>query len=121
LDNGAGQNESFRIRAFTPAGVLITTPWLEQPFAASLGSTAAQMPSYTFTPGIYDFSGLTVPGNPTVTVFLKNNTPIGKMEVTRTSTFASFILAAPPIVPEPSAAVLMLVGIAGWWGSRRRW
>jgi hypothetical protein len=112
LDNGAGQNESFRLRAYDSSNTLITTPWLEMPFAASPGSTAAQMPSYTFTPGTYDFSGLAVPGNPSVGVFLKNNTLIYRMEVTRTSTFASFILAAPPLVPEPSSMLLLACGTA---------
>jgi hypothetical protein len=120
LDNGAGQNESFRLRAFDPANNVITTPWLDMPFAASLGSTAATMPSYTFTPGIYDFSGLAVPGNPTVTVFLKNNTPISRLEVTRTSTFASFILAAPPLVPEPSSILLLIGGAIASFGAMRR-
>jgi hypothetical protein len=120
LDNGAGQNESFRIRAFDTASNLITTPFLERPFAASLGSTAGTMPAYNFSPGVYDFNGNSVPGNPTVTVFLKSNTAIGKLEVTRTSTFASFILAAPPNVPEPSALVLMLCGVGAAYVSRGR-
>jgi len=120
LDNGAGQNESFRLRAFDTASNLILTPWLETPFAASLGSTAATMPAYSFAPGVYDFNGNSVPGNPTVTVFLKNNTQIGKLEVTRTSTFASFILAAPPLVPEPSSAALSLGALAGMVGYARR-
>src|SRR5690349_130635 len=68
LDNGAGQNESFRLRAFDTSSNLITTPWLEQPFAASLGSTPATMPAYNFAPGVYEFNGNSVPGNPTVTV-----------------------------------------------------
>ena len=120
LDNGAGQNESFRLRAFDTSSNLILTPWLDTPFAASLGSTAATMPAYNFSPGVYDFNGNSVPGNPTVTVFLKNNTQIGKLEVTRTSTFASFILAAPPNVPEPSTFVLMLCGAGVAYLSRPR-
>jgi hypothetical protein len=120
LDNGAGQNESFRLRAFDTSSNLILTPWLERPFAASLGSTAATMPAYNFSPGVYDFNGNSVPGNPTVTVFLKSNTPIGKLEVTRTSTFASFILAAPPNVPEPSSLVLLLGGTFAFIARSRR-
>jgi hypothetical protein len=119
LDNGAGQNESFRLRAFDTAGNLILTPWLETPFAASLGSVAANMPAYNFAPGVYDFNGNSVPGNPSVAVFLKNNTSIGRMEVTRTSTFASFILAAPPI-PEPSSLILVLCGVIVHLCSARR-
>jgi hypothetical protein len=120
LDNGAGQNESFRLRAFDTSGNLIMTPWLETPFAASFGSTAATMPAYNFAPGVYDFNGNSVPGNPSVAVFLKNNTSIGKMEVTRTSTFASFILAAPPAVPEPSSLVLVVCGVIGFIANARR-
>jgi hypothetical protein len=120
LDNGAGQNESFRLRAFDTASNLITTPWLDTPFAASLGSTAGTMPAYSFTPGVYDFNGNSVPFNPTVTVFLKNNTQIGKLEVTRTSTFASFILAAPPNVPEPSTLMLLLGGVFAFAANARR-
>jgi len=78
------------------------------------------MPAYNFTPGVYDFNGLSVPGNPSVAVFLKNNTAIGKLEVTRTSTFASFILAAPPNVPEPSTLMLMLCGVLGCVSHARR-
>jgi hypothetical protein len=120
LDNGAGQNESFRIRAFDTASNLILTPWLEIPFAATLGATAPTMPAYSFTPGVYDFNGNSVPGNPSVAVFLKNNTAIGKMEVTRTSTFASFILAAPPNVPEPSTLMLLLGGVFAFAAKARR-
>jgi hypothetical protein len=119
LDNGAGQNESFRLRAYDSTNTLITTPWLETPFAASLGSTAVQIPSFSFTPGTYDFNGNSVPGNPSVGVFLKNNTLIYRMEVTRTSTFASFILAAPP-VPEPSSILLLVGGLLSGIGCWRR-
>jgi hypothetical protein len=119
LDNGAGQNESFRLRAYDTAGNLITTPWLETPFAASAGSIAANMPAYSFAPGVYDFNGNSVPGNPSVAVFLQNNTLIGRLEVTRTSDFASFSLAAPP-VPEPSSLVLLVGGVLGCVGGLRR-
>src|SRR4051812_17731148 len=120
LGNGGGQNESFCPPAFATSSNLILTPWLDTPFAASLGSAASTMPAYNFSPGVYDFNGNSVPGNPTVTVFLKNNTQIGKLEVTRTSTFASFILAAPPNVPEPSTLMLMMGGLAVWAGRARR-
>jgi hypothetical protein len=120
LDNGAGQNESFRIRAFDTSNNLILTPWLETPFAATLGATAPTMPAYNFAPGVYDFNGNSVPGNPSVAVFLKNNTAIGKMEVTRTSTFASFILAAPPNVPEPTTLMLLLGGVFAFAANARR-
>ena len=72
-------------------------------------------------PGEYDFNGNAVPGNPSVAVYLKNNTSLGRLEVTRTSTFASFILQAPPLVPEPSSLLLLIGGaIAGVGRLRRR-
>ncbi|MCC7474827.1 MAG: PEP-CTERM sorting domain-containing protein [Pirellulales bacterium] len=119
LDNGAGQNESFRLRAYDTSANLIMTPWLEIPFAASPGSTAVQMPNYNFIPGGYFFDGNSVPGNPSVAVFLKNNTLIGRLEVTRTSDFASFMLAAPP-VPEPSSLMLLVGGALSCLVGRRK-
>ena len=122
LDNGSGGGESYRLRAFDITSTLITTPWLEIPFAATAGSIAADMPSYTHTPGIYDFNGAFVPGNPAVSVFLTNNTPIAFLEVTRNSTTTSFILAAPSAgnVPEPSTAMLMLLGVIASAGRSRK-
>jgi hypothetical protein len=120
LDNGSGGGETYRLRAFDISSNLITTPWLDIPFAATTGAIAADMPSYTFTPGIYDFDGNPVPGNPTVSVFLKNNTAIAFLEVTRTSTTTSFILAAPPLVPEPSTLVLMMCGTGTACAARMR-
>jgi len=120
LDNGAGQNESFRLRAFDTSSNLIMTPWLDTPFAASPGATAIAMPAYSFSPGVYDFNGNSVPGNPTVAVYLKNNTLIGKLEVTRTSTFASFILQAPPNVPEPTSLMLLVSGTFAFVARARR-
>jgi hypothetical protein len=110
LDNGSGGGETFRLRAFDPAFNLIMTPWLDTPFAASITAVASDMPNYSFTPGIYDFDGNFVPGNPTISIFLKNNTPIGYLEVAHPSTTTAFILAAPPSVPEPSSMLLMLGG-----------
>jgi hypothetical protein len=121
LDNGSGGGETFRLTAFDPSGNPITTPWLETPFASSAAAVASDMPNYNFAGGIYDFDGSFVPGNPTISVFLKNNTLIGSMNVTRTSTQTSFILAAPPQqVPEPGSFVLMLFGVVAYLGGGRR-
>ncbi|HWP40725.1 MAG TPA: hypothetical protein VNL70_07355 [Tepidisphaeraceae bacterium] len=108
LDNGSSSAEQYQLRAFGPSGQLLT-PWLDEPFAASANATAADMPSYSFSGGVYTFDGSTVPGNPVVAVYLQNNSVITRMEVTRSSTFTSFILAAPPI-PEPGCGALVGCG-----------
>src|SRR3990172_6055965 len=112
LDAGSGGGETFRLRAFDGSGQLLT-PWLDEPFAATITAVASDMPDYSYAAGVYDFDGSFVPGNPVISVFLKNNTAIEKLEVTRSSTFTSFILAAPPI-PEPSSLILLLFGMAGY-------
>jgi hypothetical protein len=119
LDSGSGPGETFRLTAFDPSGSLITSPWLEIPFAATATATAADMPNYNFAGGIYDFDGSFVPGNPVISVFLKNNTLVGSMNVTRTSTQTSFILAAPQQVPEPGTLIL-IVWAAGFCVARAR-
>jgi len=118
LDNGSGGGELYRLRAFDSSGQILT-PWLDEPFAASAGATASDMPSYTFNAGVYGFDGSTVPGNPAITFYLKNNTAIERLEVLRTSTFTSFILAAPPI-PEPASAALLGCGTGACLTLRRR-
>ncbi|WP_428940658.1 PEP-CTERM sorting domain-containing protein [Fontivita pretiosa] len=118
LDNGSGGGELYRLRAFDSSGQILT-PWLDEPFAASAGATAGDMPSYTYSAGVYGFDGTTVPGNPAITFYLKNNTAIERLEVLRTSTFTSFILAAPPI-PEPASAALLGCGTGVCLTLRRR-
>jgi hypothetical protein len=122
LDFGSGNNETFRLTAFDPSLNLITTPWLDTPFAATASAVASDMPNYNFAGGIYDFDGSFVPGNPAVSVFLKNNVTLGKLIVTRSFTTASFILAAPPsgIVPEPSSMMLVLGGAFAFVAKPRR-
>ena len=109
-DLDQGSSESFRLRAFDVSSNLITTPWLDTPFAATNTALVGDMPNYSFTPGIYDFTGNA--GNPTISVFLKNNVTLGFLEVTRSATTTAFVLAAPPLVPEPSSLMLILCGIA---------
>ena len=122
LDFGSGNNETFRLTAYDPSGNLITTPWLDTPFAATITANAVDMPSYNFAGGIYDFDGSLVPGNPSISVFLQNNVALGKLFVTRSFTTAAFILAAPPAgtVPEPSSMMLVLGGVLAFIAKPRR-
>jgi hypothetical protein len=120
LDAGSGPGESYRLTATDPSGNPILTPWLDTPFASTATAVASDMPNYNYAAGVYDFDGSFVPGNPTISVFLKNNTLIGGLSVTRSSTSTSFILAAPPLVPEPSTLMLMLCGMAAYACRGRR-
>jgi len=111
-DLDSGSSESYRLRAFDTSSNLITTPWLETPFASTITAVVGDMPSFSFSPGVYDFNGNTISANPTISVFLKNNTAIGFLELTRNATTTAFTLAAPPI-PEPSTMLLLASGLTG--------
>lgn len=118
LDSGSG--EAYRLRAFDTSSNLILTPWLETPFAATNTAVVGDMPSFTFSPGVYDFNGNTISANPTISVFLKNNTALGFLELTRSATTTAFTLAAPPVVPEPCSLLLLMCGAALCGAARRR-
>jgi hypothetical protein len=120
LDNGSASNEKFRLRAFDVAGNPILSSWLDTPFAATATAFPSDMPSYSFSAGVYIFDGSTVPGNPTISVFLKNNVLIGSMDVDRNNTTSAFILGAPKVVPEPCSLFLMLGGMALYIARARR-
>ena len=118
LDAGSGPGENFRLSAFNGSGQILT-PWLEIPFAATATAVASDMPNYAFLGGSYQFDGSFVPGNPAISVFLKNNTAITRLEVARSSTLTAFILGA-PLVPEPSSFLLLGFGTACMLGIGRR-
>lgn len=119
LDFGSGSPENFELRAFVGTS-MVGVPWLDTPFAATATATAADMPSYNFASGIYRFDGSAVPGNPAISVFLKNNMAITSLQVTRSATTTAFVLGAPLQVPEPSCLALALCGAAGGLGAVRR-
>jgi hypothetical protein len=110
LDNGSNTSETFQLRGFDLAGNPLTTPWLDDPFAATATAVASDMPNYAFVGGLYVFDGSLVPGNPAIRVFLKNNTALGFLEVVRGATTAEFVLAAPPVVPEPTTLAMLIGG-----------
>jgi len=113
LDNGSSSSETFQLRGFDLAGNPLTTAWLDMPFAATVTAVASDMPNYALVGGLYIFDGSLVPGNPTISVFLKNNTALGFLEVVRSATTSEFVMAAPPVVPEPSAVVLLISAVIG--------
>lgn len=118
LDFGSGSPENFQLRAFVGTS-LVTTPWLDIPFAASATAVASDMPNYSFIGGAYRFDGSAVPGNPAISVFLKNNMAITGLEVMRSATTTAFVLGA-PLVPEPSSLALLACGATGTLALVRR-
>jgi hypothetical protein len=63
------------------------------------------------SPSTYVIDGSTVTaGNPNVAFALVSNQPISSMELDKLTTYYGFVLAA-PIVPEPSTALLMCLGL----------
>ena len=66
----------------------------------SITKTAQELTNPTDV--FYFFDGETVPGNPGVAVLMESNLAFPFLEVTRTSSFSNFLLAAP--VPDVSGA-----------------
>jgi hypothetical protein len=118
LDNGSKTNESFSLQAYGNPN-LLSSAWLESAFYLSSQNPGnlvqSSMPSYDWSshPGTYLFSGNSVPGNPVVGVWLKTNQDIYSLDVTGTSSFAGFAIAAPTEVPEPGSLVLLGSGLLG--------
>jgi hypothetical protein len=118
VDTGAGQTELFILSAADASGSLITTPWLDEPLGVSGSGTggggsilAGNTPGWDWNPalGEYTIDGTTVTGgNPTVAVWIENNTDIAFLEVERVSVFANFGLSAP--IPEPATVTLLVLG-----------
>ena len=117
--SGWGSPEPFQLRAFVGTS-LVTTTWLDEPFAATATAVASDMPNYSFIGGAYRFDGSAVPGNPAISVFLKNNMAITSLEVMRSATTTAFVLGAPLAIPEPSSLALLLCGAAGAVTAMRR-
>lgn len=126
VDGGSRTNETFTLRAWDTGGSLITTPWLDVPIATTgigTGGGRTILPgntpgwSWDAITGEYFIDGSTVTGgNPSIGNWLESNRDITMLSVNRTSTAASFSLAAP--VPAPGAVALF--GLAGLVAARRR-
>lgn len=106
VDFGSAQQETLTLRAWGVTGVQITTPWLDVPtFVVGAGSgaggaiVAADLPSWSFnaTTGVYTFNGNTVPGNPTISVYLPTNCRITRLEVIKPNTNYVFAITAPAL------------------------
>lgn len=126
VDGGSGGGETFRLRAFGAGGNALLAPWLSVPqyvwgFGRNAGNPdVLDMPGWVFdgSTGSYLIDGNTVSGfNPSVSLTLLSLTGIHTLELTKTSTFNGFSLAA-PIVPSPAGAALM--GLGGAMIARRR-
>jgi len=124
LDGGSATGETFILQAFDTSGFLIT--WLDEPFGASgsgtgpgLSIVAGNMPGWEWDAGTgtYTFTGTTFGGNPSITVWLENNTAIERLAVERTSDFANFSISAP--IPSPGSAGVAMVAL-GLAARRRR-
>jgi len=108
VDGGSTQNETYVLRGFDASNMLITTPWLEEPFGVTGTGTGA---------GAYTIDGSTVTGgNPSLSVWIESNTGLAGLELERTSAFANFNLWAP--IPAPGSAFAL--GVAGLALTRRR-
>lgn len=126
VDGGSGGGETFRLRAFDGLGNALLAPWLSVPqyvwgFGRNAGNPdVLDMPGWVFdgSTGSYLIDGNSVSGfNPSVSFTLLSLTGIHSLELTKTSTFNGFSLAA-PIVPSPASLALM--GLGGAMVARRR-
>lgn len=126
VDGGSVTNETFVLQAFDATGGLLTNPWLDEAFAVTgvgTGSGGAflpgNMPGWEWDAGTstYTIDGTTVTGgNPSLAVWMENNTAMSYLSVVRTSNFANFGLSAP--VPAPAGVGVL--ALAGYLATRRR-
>ena len=122
VDQGSTLAEKAHLTAYNSSGDLLNTPWLDETYAVrgpgtgSVGSiVAGDMPGWSWndvtSPNTYVIDGSTVTaGNPNVAFALVSNQPISSMELDKLTTYYGFVLAA-TIVPEPSTALLMCLGL----------
>ena len=129
LDNGSGGGEEIILKAYDATNMVILTEWLNSPAIGQGGtgsgpggsSLLVDMPGWAWNSvaGTYRFFGSSVPGNPNIFLGLGSNLAISRLDVDRTSTFASFGLGAPTAVPEPSSLILLAGGLATFFARRR--
>lgn len=121
LDDGSG-GEILTLEAFDASGLTITAPWLDTPShvwgTGYLGGAPASidLPSWSFSAGVYTLDGGTVPANPNVAFVLPSNTAISKLTLVKARVGNGMSLCAP--LPAPGS--LALLGAAGLVAARRR-
>jgi hypothetical protein len=113
VDGGSFTAESLTLTAWDTSGNPITQPWLSVPqwVWGGLGvSDPNAMPGWSFTSGVYYFTGATVdPGyNPNVALAFESLLDIGRFTVDRPNEWCNFGLRAP--IPEPTSLALLLLG-----------
>ena len=115
VDKGSIGTETFSLTATDTNGTL-STRWLNKPIGVSGSGSGPgnsimldDMPGWSYGAGSYTFYGLTVPGNPNVSLMLTNDVPITSLRLTRSTQFANFSLHAP--IPEPAS-----IGMILFWG-----
>ncbi len=124
LDTGSNQSESIRLLGNENSGFPIGFEWLDEPVAVTGTGRfntsfihPMDMPAWNFHFTVFDWytfrgSSVTV-GNPNVTFALVTNEPVYTMRLVKNWTNHSFSMMAPRLIPEPSTALLTLLGVVG--------
>lgn len=123
VDGGSFTSETLTLMAWDTSNNPVTQPWLAVPQwvwgGAGVGDPNA-MPGWSFSGGVYTFTGATVdPGyNPNVALALLSLVDLSRFTVERPSNFCNFGLRAP--VPEAGSLALLAAGTAAALCRRRR-
>ncbi len=118
------QGESFRLVAYDINNNQITTDfWLEETSWVTGGTPSqflqANLPSFTWINGVYDFRGVTSP-NTLLTISFATNTNISRLEVTNDFNNGFTISAPTTVVPEPGTWGMLGTALLGLGFIRNR-